>query len=225
MSGCRYTEKGQRQGYHRTKSRKKAQIRLYLVVFWHILGMFSAHFGRVLQLIRGKLGRLRPRGFAPRAGTVSVGAGSRSCQIVLSCPLAVGVRGFWTVDSDQWSEKRWLGFVVSEVRKSGPGPPAYSELLWSGLYPNRSGLWYSALMPTVLRLGSLRIVIYPNDHWPAHVHVIGQGNSAIFNLNCPAGPLNLRVNFGFSDHQLHDIQAKLLDHITELCRAWEEIHG
>jgi hypothetical protein len=24
---------------------------------------------------------------------------------------------------------------------------------------------------------------------------------------------------------LHDIQAKLLDHIAELCRAWEEIHG
>ena len=80
-------------------------------------------------------------------------------------------------------------------------------------------------MPTLLRLGSLRVVIYPNDHWPAHVHVIGQGNSAIFNLNCPAGPLSLRTNFGFSDRQLHDIRAKLLDHVAELCTVWEEIHG
>jgi hypothetical protein len=64
-----------------------------------------------------------------------------------------------------------------------------------------------------------------NDHGPAHVHVIGQGNSAIFNLNCPAGPLSLRANFGFSDHQFHEIQAKLLEHIAELCMAWEEIHG
>jgi len=48
-------------------------------------------------------------------------------------------------------------------------------------------------MPTVLRLVSLRVVIYPNDHGPAHVHVIGQGNSANFNLNCPAGPLSLRA--------------------------------
>jgi hypothetical protein len=80
-------------------------------------------------------------------------------------------------------------------------------------------------MPTVLRLGSLRIVIYPNDHWPTHVHVIGQGNSAIFNLNCPAGPLSLRVNFGFSEHESHDIQAKLQNQIAELCKAWEEIHG
>jgi hypothetical protein len=74
-------------------------------------------------------------------------------------------------------------------------------------------------------LGSLRVVIYPNDHWPAHVHVIGQGNSAIFNLNCLAGPLGLRANFGFSEHQLRDTQAKLLDHIANLCRAWEENHG
>lgn len=63
------------------------------------------------------------------------------------------------------------------------------------------------------------------DHWPAHVHVVGQGDSAIFYLNCPAGPLSLRANFGFSDRQLRDIQAKLLDHAAELCTAWEEIHG
>ncbi|WHZ20694.1 MAG: hypothetical protein OJF55_002843 [Rhodanobacteraceae bacterium] len=29
-------------------------------------------------------------------------------------------------------------------------------------------------MPTILRLGGLRVVIYPNDHRPAHVHVIGR---------------------------------------------------
>lgn len=42
-------------------------------------------------------------------------------------------------------------------------------------------------MPTVARLGGLRVVIYPNDHRPAHVHVIGAGNEAIFVLNCPGG--------------------------------------
>jgi hypothetical protein len=30
-------------------------------------------------------------------------------------------------------------------------------------------------MPTVLRIGGLRVVIYPNDHPPAHVHVLGPG--------------------------------------------------
>ena len=28
-------------------------------------------------------------------------------------------------------------------------------------------------MPTVLRLGGLRVVIYPNDHEPPHVHLVG----------------------------------------------------
>jgi hypothetical protein len=33
------------------------------------------------------------------------------------------------------------------------------------------------------------------------------------------------ANFGFSDRLLRDIQAKLLEHIAKLCRAWEEMHG
>ena len=40
-------------------------------------------------------------------------------------------------------------------------------------------------MPTVLRFNGLRAVIYPNDHRPAHVHVIGRGYEAVFNLHCP----------------------------------------
>src|ERR1035437_4943232 len=79
------------------------------------------------------------------------------------------------------SNKKWLGKGNKWVEK-----------LWTDPYPNRSGLWYSALMPTVLRLGSLRVVIYPNDHRPAHVHVIGQGHRAVFILNCSTGPLSLR---------------------------------
>jgi hypothetical protein len=40
-------------------------------------------------------------------------------------------------------------------------------------------------MPTVLRFAGLRVAIYPNDHRPAHVHVIGKGCEAVFNLHCP----------------------------------------
>jgi hypothetical protein len=35
-------------------------------------------------------------------------------------------------------------------------------------------------------------VIYPGDHRPAHVHVIGKGGEAVFNLNCPDRPSALR---------------------------------
>ena len=79
-------------------------------------------------------------------------------------------------------------------------------------------------MPTVLRLGSLRVVIYPNDHRPAHVHVTGQGHRAVFILNCSAGPLSLRRS-GFPEQQTQHIRAELEKHLTLLCKAWEELHG
>jgi hypothetical protein len=80
-------------------------------------------------------------------------------------------------------------------------------------------------MPTVLRFDGLRVVIYPNDHRPAHVHVIGRGWEAVFNLNCPVGLVELRENYGFSRRELTHIQSVLTGHLKELCRAWEEIHG
>jgi len=80
-------------------------------------------------------------------------------------------------------------------------------------------------MPTVLRADGLRVVIYPNDHRPAHVHVIGGGHESVFNLNCAAGPIELRENYGFSRRETQRIAIVLLAHLARLCRAWEEIHG
>ena len=62
-------------------------------------------------------------------------------------------------------------------------------------------------MPTVLNIFGLRVVIYPNDHRPAHIHVLGNGCEAVFNLHCPDGPPELRENYGFSQKEL----AKIVD--------------
>ncbi|MGH9380424.1 MAG: DUF4160 domain-containing protein [Thermoanaerobaculia bacterium] len=80
-------------------------------------------------------------------------------------------------------------------------------------------------MPTVLRMGDLRVVIYPNDHRPAHVHVIGSDGEAVFNLHCPEGPPELRESFRLSRPRLNRIAATLATHQTTLCAAWERIHG
>ena len=80
-------------------------------------------------------------------------------------------------------------------------------------------------MPTVLRLPGLRIAIYPNDHRPAHVHVIGNGHEAVFVLNCPVGPVGVREDFGFAQHELNSLQKTLAEHVPQLCRAWKDIHG
>ena len=80
-------------------------------------------------------------------------------------------------------------------------------------------------MPTVLRFEGLRVVIYPNDHRPAHIHAIGRGWEAVFDLNCPAGPVELRENYGFPHRESGHILRVLTVHLDELCRAWERIHG
>jgi hypothetical protein len=71
----------------------------------------------------------------------------------------------------------------------------------------------------------LRIVIYPNDHRPAHVHVIGRGHEAVFNLNCPEGPVELRENYGFAERDIRWTEKELPEYVETLCRAWENIHG
>jgi hypothetical protein len=80
-------------------------------------------------------------------------------------------------------------------------------------------------MPTVLRFGAFRVVIYPNDHRPPHVHVIGQGHEAVFELNVFAGEVSLRENYGFSRRSLAVIERALIQNLAALLGAWERIHG
>lgn len=80
-------------------------------------------------------------------------------------------------------------------------------------------------MPTVLRSGGLRVAVYPNDHPPAHVHVIGGGSEAVFRLNCPAGPVALRENYRFARQEIGEIRQMLDQRLLLLCGAWERLHG
>lgn len=80
-------------------------------------------------------------------------------------------------------------------------------------------------MVTVTRIGGLRVVIYSNDHRPAHVHVIGAGCEAVFKLHCPGGPPELRENYGFSRQALDGIKRALAVQVARLCNEWETIHG
>lgn len=80
-------------------------------------------------------------------------------------------------------------------------------------------------MPTVLTIFGLRVVIYPNDHRPAHVHIAGNGCEAVFNLHCPDGLPELRENYGFSRNELTRIADELVADLAALCKHWRRIHG
>lgn len=79
-------------------------------------------------------------------------------------------------------------------------------------------------MPTVLRLDGLRVVIYPNDHRPAHVHVKGAAGEAVFILHCPDGPPTLRESFGFNTRELSRIEDELAGALATLCAEWRTFH-
>jgi hypothetical protein len=59
------------------------------------------------------------------------------------------------------------------------------------------------------------------------VHVIDQANGreAVFNLNSPYGPPELRENYGFSVKELNVIDAYLQANIASCCGRWKDIHG
>jgi hypothetical protein len=78
---------------------------------------------------------------------------------------------------------------------------------------------------SILRIDGLRVVVYPNDHRPAHVHVIGNGREAVFFLNEPGGPSELRENFGFSTKEVRHIKNRLDANLNLLCDEWRRVHG
>ena len=80
-------------------------------------------------------------------------------------------------------------------------------------------------MPTILTFNGLRACSYPNDYRPAHVHVMGNGSEAVFQLTCPLGPPALRENDGSSGRVLNRIAVELTRQISMLCYEWENIHG
>lgn len=67
--------------------------------------------------------------------------------------------------------------------------------------------------------------MYPNDHRPGHMHVIGGGREAVFDLQCPDGPPRLRENYGFPRRDVGRIARALDADLADLCDKWRTIHG
>lgn len=77
-------------------------------------------------------------------------------------------------------------------------------------------------MLTVLRVGGLRFVVYPSDHSPAHVHVIGPGWVMVVNLHGP-DVREVVGRCGKRDaRRVLDLAAK---HRAALMEAWRRFHG
>jgi Domain of unknown function (DUF4160) len=76
-------------------------------------------------------------------------------------------------------------------------------------------------MPTVLRIDGLRVVIYPNDHPPAHVHILGPGWVVVIDLI----ELKVRECIGCDEREARRILRLIAGHQGTLMDGWRRFHG
>lgn len=79
-------------------------------------------------------------------------------------------------------------------------------------------------MVTVLRAHGLRVVIYANDHRPAHVHVFGDGEAKI-DLLGPDGSPGLVWADGMTRGEVRRAVCLVAEQRAFLLARWEDIHG
>lgn len=79
-------------------------------------------------------------------------------------------------------------------------------------------------MVTVLRAHGLRVVIYANDHRPAHVHVFGDGEAKIDLLGADGAP-GLVWADGMSRGEVRRAVRLVAEQRAFLLSRWEDIHG
>ena len=81
------------------------------------------------------------------------------------------------------------------------------------------GFRHNRRVATVLRYGKTRVVVYSNDHPPAHVHAVGPGGRARFVLNCPDGPVELWDCTGaWAAAELNRLGVAIAAQISDCCR-------
>ncbi len=76
-------------------------------------------------------------------------------------------------------------------------------------------------MPVVLRFGRFKFIVYPQDHKPAHVHVMANGAEAKFELKsgkCIAA-------WGFAEYTINDLQKIVRKNRDFLMEAWKDNEG
>lgn len=79
-------------------------------------------------------------------------------------------------------------------------------------------------MVTIFRGSGLQVVIFMDDHEPAHVHVFGGGQAKI-NLLGPDGEPELIWVDGMKRNDVRRALQIVIEHKALFLRKWTEIHG
>lgn len=80
-------------------------------------------------------------------------------------------------------------------------------------------------MPTALRQDGFDVMIYVDDHPPAHAHVFKAGGQLIMNLGDEDTPPSIREVKGMTKGEARRAVVIVEDNQGTLLRKWREIHG
>ncbi len=79
-------------------------------------------------------------------------------------------------------------------------------------------------MVVVHRAHGFRVIIYTQDHEPAHVHIVGPGRAKIKLLGPDGRPEVVDV-VRIKRSDMRRLLAEVTEHRDRFMREWERIHG
>ena len=79
-------------------------------------------------------------------------------------------------------------------------------------------------MVTIHRAHGLRIVIFTDDHEPAHVHVFGDGHAKINLIGPDGGPELIWVE-GMKRQEVRRAMDVVIEQQADFLARWRQIHG
>lgn len=80
-------------------------------------------------------------------------------------------------------------------------------------------------MAALFAVGAYHVVVFPNDHTPAHVHALGPGGYAKVELGRNPNEVALIETDGISSANLRRIVARIIDQHGVCLDGWRRFHG
>ncbi|PRD43142.1 DUF4160 domain-containing protein [Phyllobacterium phragmitis] len=79
-------------------------------------------------------------------------------------------------------------------------------------------------MVTIYRAYGLRIVIFTDDHEPAHVHVFGDGHAKVNLIGADGGPELIWAE-GMKRNEVRRAMNVVAEQQADFLARWRDIHG
>ena len=83
-------------------------------------------------------------------------------------------------------------------------------------------------MSEVCREGSYRVIVFPNDHTPPHVHVFkkkGRGEGCSVKLTIEEKPQEIQIYGDMTDKEVKKAKKIVAANLQDCLAKWEKFHG